>query len=145
MYRIGRHAAISTSFDEPRLVAIFICFLCTTRLTFVMSIEASSVVDRQVGIDIGRRVTSPDVTVDETRLNLPASSFQGAEQPRNNLVENVRAKRLHFLIGALGFLFGEHEPPEGMMERVFPRVVPLRILWDFTLVSWHFEPVFAIG
>lgn len=54
MCRIGRHAAISTSFGEPRLVAIFICFLCTARLSFVISIEASSIVDnRQVGIDIG--------------------------------------------------------------------------------------------
>src|SRR5271154_5433075 len=128
-----------------QLVHVFIRSLCTARLTFVMSIQASSIVDNgQVGINIRRRVTGPDVTVNETRLNLAASSFQWAEQARNDLVKNALAKLLHFLIDALRIFFGMYEPLERMMEGFFPRVVPLRVLGNRTLVSWHIESVFAV-
>ena len=49
-------------------------------LTFVVSLEAGSVVDDwQIGFDVGWRVTSPDITMYKTRLDLSAPSLQRAE------------------------------------------------------------------
>lgn len=82
--------------------------------------------------------------MDETRLDLPAPGFQWSKQTGYDFVEERVAKLCHLVIRSLRFLLGIYKPLHRMMVGFFPGVVPVGVLRDGSLVSGHFEAVFAI-
>jgi hypothetical protein len=114
-------------------------------LTFIVSIQSSCILDDwHVGVNIPGCIAGPKVAVDETRLFLAPPGLERSKQTRDDLVKNALTQLSHFLINSLGFLFGVHEPRQGMVVEFFPGVMPGSVLRDRTLVSGHMESVPAI-
>lgn len=95
-------------------------------LTLVVCIAAARVKQNHaLGIPVDLHVSGPDVSVDEDRLDAPASCLERAQQSRNDLFEELMADFVHFRVWPPDALFPCNVGSKLATKELLPGIAPL--------------------